>query len=71
MTIIGPKNPCENCGSTTFTHATPSGHKGALTRVIVDSPDGRFKFVADAGTPVDIYACENCGMLRLFAIAKN
>ncbi len=25
---------------------------------------------ADAGTPVDIYVCEQCGMLRLFAIER-
>lgn len=32
---------------------------------------GGLSFNPGAGTPVDIYVCENCGKLRLFAIEKQ
>ncbi len=60
--------PCGNCGSKAFVEATPGDGKGALTRV--HTGGDRLKFQADAGTPVDIYVCEQCGMLRLFAIER-
>ena len=61
------RNPCENCGASNFTHVTPEGHKGALTRSVVQHGQ-QLQFVSNAGTPVDIYACEECGMIRLFAV---
>lgn len=60
---------CENCGAAEFIHATPKDNKGALTRVVVD-PDGRMNFNASAGTPVDVYVCRACGLVRLFACTQ-
>lgn len=63
----GPiRNVCENCGSGIWIHATPEKTKAALTRVVLGSP--RMSFFPSAGTPVDIYICENCYNVRLFAI---
>ena len=63
------KRACENCGSTAWSHVTPTDRKGALTRVIVNAM-GVLNFNPSAGTPVEIYACDGCGLLRLFAVQK-
>ena len=62
------QNPCENCGSNDWTHATPGGSKGALTRVVTDDPGGGLAFVPTSGTPVDLYFCQACGLIRLFGV---
>ncbi len=60
---------CENCGSTAWSHVTPTDRKAALTRVIVGS-NGTLTFSPTAGTPVEIYACDGCGLIRLFAVQR-
>ncbi len=63
------KRACENCGSTAWSHVTPTDRKAALTRVVV-GPTGNLTFSPNAGTPVELYACDGCGLLRLFAVQR-
>lgn len=64
-----PQRPCENCGASDgFVHSTPGGRKQALMRVITDAPSGRLDFFNNAGTPVDVFVCATCGLIRLFAV---
>ena len=68
-TTVNPiLKPCDNCGSNDWTHATPSGSKGALTKVVTDDPSGGLAFVPTSGTPVDMWFCDACGLIRLFGI---
>ena len=60
---------CENCGSTAWSYVTPTDRKVALTRVVV-GPSGNLNFNPSAGTPVELYACDGCGLIRLFAIQR-
>ena len=64
----GPiRRPCENCGGTSWVHTTPGERKSGLARVVV-AADGALRFAASAGTPVDVYACDGCGLVRLFLV---
>ena len=67
------RSACENCGSSAWTHVTGrADHKQALMRVRI-SPvrEQTADHDALAGTPVDVYACDACGLLRLFALERR
>jgi len=64
-----PAKPCENCGSSSWTHGTPIESRGVLTPVVV-APDDALDFRPNAGTPADVWICEGCGMLRLFTVIR-
>ena len=61
------KNVCENCGGTSFAYVTPNTQKEALVRVQIH-PGQRLEFNAKTGLPVNVYICDDCGCLRLFAL---
>ena len=67
------RSACENCGSSKWIHVTSrADQKQALMRVRISpvrqqSPDHD----ALAGTAVDVYACDACGLLRLFAVERR
>ena len=62
------KSPCENCGSHNFILVTQDEEtKGAITRVL-PKPEATPEFKPTVGTAVDLYACGDCGLVRLFAV---
>ncbi len=67
IVVLGEiREPCENCGGTEWAHGTPGNRKGAIIRVDIDSAG--LHFSPTSGTPVNVYICEVCGMIRLFAV---
>ena len=65
MTQEPVRGPCENCGATRWRPVSGDLQKHALTTVTlgVDPP----AFDPALGIIVDVYQCEDCGLLRLIS----
>ena len=67
-----PRSNCANCGTTNYTivFAEDRERRAALIRADVPNDGSAIQYLSTAGTPVQIYVCNNCGEIRLFAIER-
>jgi len=67
-----PKQPCGNCGSKAFVPTVgtdPSdGSEFRFALIAIGMKNGRLAPKLNSGLRVDVYVCENCGAVQLFAI---
>jgi len=66
------QKPCTNCGGTSYEAPLSPPRSAAL--MTCSRPDGgpsRIVFFPNLGTPVDLYVCNGCGEIRLFAAQEN
>lgn len=67
--MAGPKTPCINCGSALgFINGTPGADKRAVTQATKSG--GQWNFQPSTGTLCDLYVCQGCGFIQLFAMAN-
>ena len=62
------RRPCENCGASSWVHATPGSEKRLLS--VVNTGKAPPGVDPAAGTPVEVFICEMCTMIRLFAVTE-